>query len=150
MSLFITEKKEILSSIKNISVKAAGRRSRVIEGDRLQPLQQMKERSNLSVHSLSESEDNPFRDQRVPASPLHHAASEDNLSTSTGEMMVVALAGGNRGSDSPGFWQPVPKKGSQKQEKREETLEVKRRKKRSRSFEVTGQGVRVEEWWDLE
>ncbi|XP_040186913.1 kinesin-like protein KIF19 [Rana temporaria] len=134
------EKKEILSSIKNISVKAAGRRSRVIEGDRLQPLQQMKERSNLSVHSLSESEDNPFRDQRVPASPLHHAASEDNLSTSTGEM-VVALAGGNRGSDSPGFWQPVPKKGAQKQEKREETLEVKRRKKRSRSFEVTGQGL---------
>ncbi|XP_073462983.1 kinesin-like protein KIF19 [Aquarana catesbeiana] len=134
------EKKEILSSIKNISVKAARRRSRVIEGDRLQPLQPMKERSNLSVHSLSESEDNPFRDQRVPALPLHHAASEDNLSTSTGEM-VVALAGGNHGRDSPGFWQHVPKKGAQKQEKREETQEVKRRKKRSRSFEVTGQGL---------
>ncbi|XP_077314819.1 kinesin-like protein KIF19 [Lithobates pipiens] len=134
------EKKAILSSIKNISVKAARRRSRVIEGDRLQPLQPMKERSNLSVHSLSESEDNPFRDQRVPASPLHHAASEDNLSTSTGEM-VVALAGGNHGRDSPGFWQHGPKKGAQKQEKREEALEVKRRKKRSRSFEVTGQGL---------
>ncbi|XP_018423729.1 PREDICTED: kinesin-like protein KIF19 [Nanorana parkeri] len=136
------EKKEILSSIKSISVKAARRRSRAIEGDRLQPLQPT-ERSNLSVHSLSESEDNPFHHQQTPSSPLHHAASEDNLSTSTGEM-VVALAGGvggNQRRDSPGMWQRVPKKGAQKPERREEPLEVKRRKKRSRSFEVTGQGL---------
>lgn len=147
MCPFLTEKKEILSSIKNISVKAARRRSRVMEVDRLQPLQPMKERSNLSIHSLSESEDNPFRDQQMPSSPLHHAASEDNLSTSTGEI-IAALAGGTRGKhgrDSPQLWQHVPKKAAQKLERREESLEVKRRKKRSRSFEVTGQGVRVKE-----
>ncbi|XP_077109511.1 kinesin-like protein KIF19 [Ranitomeya variabilis] len=135
------EKKEILSSIKSISVKAARRRSRVVEGDRLQLLQPMKERSNLSVHSLSESEDNPFRDQPIISSPLHHAASEDNLSTSTGEMVATLGRRGNQQRDSPGFWNQAQKKGAQKLEKREESLEVKRRKKRSRSFEVTGQGL---------
>lgn len=135
------EKKEILSSIKSISVKAARRRSRVIEGDRPQLLQPMKERSNLSVHSLSESEDNPFRDQRISGSPLHHAASEDNLSTSTAEMVTALGRGGNQRRDSPGLWNQAQKKGAQKLEKREESLEVKRRKKRSRSFEVTGQGL---------
>ncbi|KAM4033694.1 kinesin-like protein KIF19 [Anomaloglossus baeobatrachus] len=135
------EKKEILSSIKSISVKAARRRSRVVEGDRLQLLQPMKERSNLSVHSLSESEDNPFRDQPIPSSPIHHAASEDNLSTSTGEMVATLGRGGNQQRDSPGLWNQAQKKGGQKLEKREESLEVKRRKKRSRSFEVTGQGL---------
>ncbi|XP_073538657.1 kinesin-like protein KIF19 [Phyllobates terribilis] len=134
------EKKEILSSIKSISVKAARRRSRVVEGDRLQLLQPMKERSNLSVHSLSESEDNPFRDQPITSSPLHHAASEDNLSTSTGEMVATLSRGGNQQRDSPRLWNQAQKKGAQKLEKREESLEVKRRKKRSRSFEVTGQG----------
>ncbi|XP_075702361.1 kinesin-like protein KIF19 [Rhinoderma darwinii] len=134
------EKKEILSSIKSISVKAARRRYRVIENDRPQLLQPMKERSNLSVHSLSESEDNPFRDQQIPSSPLHHAASEDNLSTSTGEIIAVGR-GGNQRRDSPGLWNQAQKKGAQKLEKREESLEVKRRKKRSRSFEVTGQGL---------
>ncbi|XP_063817255.1 kinesin-like protein KIF19 isoform X2 [Pseudophryne corroboree] len=109
------EKKEILSSIKSISVKAARRRSRVIDGDRLQLLQPMKERSNLSVHSMSENEDNPFRDQQLPGSPLHHAISDDNLSTSTGEM-VTALGGraGNHQRDSPAMWQQAPKKSSQK------------------------------------
>ncbi|XP_073416522.1 kinesin-like protein KIF19 [Dendrobates tinctorius] len=135
------EKKEILSSIKSISVKAARRRSRVVEGDRLQLLQPMKERSNMSVHSLSESEDNPFRDQPITSSPLHHAASEDNLSTSTGEMLATLVRGGNQQRDSPGFWNQAQKKGAQKLEKREESLEVKRRKTRSRSFEVTGQGL---------
>ncbi|KAG9473518.1 kinesin-like protein KIF19 isoform X2 [Eleutherodactylus coqui] len=134
------EKKEILSSIKSISVKAARRRSRVIEADRLQPLQPMKERSNLSVHSLSESEDNPFRDQQIPSSPLHHAVSEDNISTSTGEM-VTTLGRDNQRRHSPGLWNQAQKKGAQKLEKSEESLEVKRRKKRSRSFEVTGQGL---------
>ncbi|CAJ0923336.1 unnamed protein product [Ranitomeya imitator] len=101
----------------------------------------MKERSNLSVHSLSESEDNPFRDQPITSSPLHHAASEDNLSTSTGEMVATLGRRGNQQRDSPGFWNQAQKKGAQKLEKREESLEVKRRKKRSRSFEVNGQGL---------
>ncbi|KAE8576214.1 hypothetical protein XENTR_v10004103 [Xenopus tropicalis] len=131
------EKREISTSIQSIAVKAARRRSRVLEGDRLQP---MKERSNLSVHSLSESEDTPFTDQRFPGSSLQHAASEDNLSSSTGEI-VAALGGGGNHRDSPNLWHRAQKKQAQKLEKREESLEVKRRKKRSRSFEVTGQGL---------
>ncbi|KAM4692054.1 kinesin-like protein KIF19 [Rhinophrynus dorsalis] len=134
------EKKEILTSIKNIAVKAARRRSRVLEGDRLQLLQPMKERSNLSVYSLSESEDQPFRDQQLPDSSLQHAASEDNLSSSMGEIVKAPRAGNNQ-RDSTILWQRAQKKGAQKLEKREESLEVKRRKKRSRSFEVTGQGL---------
>ncbi|CAH2291475.1 kinesin KIF19 [Pelobates cultripes] len=133
------EKKEILSSIKSIAVKAARRRSRVIEGDRRQLLRPMKERSNLSVHSLSESEDMPYRVPGLPSSPFPHAVSEDNLSTSTGEMATAPTMGKNR-SISPNLWQREQKKGKQKL-KREESIEVKRRKKRSRSFEVTGQGL---------
>ncbi|XP_053309726.1 kinesin-like protein KIF19 isoform X2 [Spea bombifrons] len=132
----LTEKREIMRGIKSIAVKAARRRSKVIEGDRLQLLHPMKEKSNLSVHSLSESEDNPFLDRRLPSSPLHHAASEDNLSSSTGEMAIAPRPGKHQ-RDSPNLWQGVQKKGTQKPE----TLEVKRRKKRSRSFEVTGQGL---------
>ncbi|KAM4665120.1 kinesin-like protein KIF19 [Discoglossus pictus] len=131
------EKKEILSSIKSIAMKAARRRSRVRENERPKLLQPMKERSNLSVQSLSESEDVTFRDQPMPGSPLHHAASEDNLSSSTGE--IVTAPGPRR--DSPSLWMRAQKKGMQKLEKREESLEVKRRKKRSRSFEITGQGL---------
>ncbi|KAG8446474.1 hypothetical protein GDO86_014073 [Hymenochirus boettgeri] len=134
--LLTRKKKEILTSIKSIAVKAARRRSRVLESDRLQP---MKEMSNLSVYSLSESEDIPFNEQRLP-SALQHAASEDNLSSSTGEI-VTALGVGNNHRDSPSLWKRAQKKGPQKFEKREESLEVKRRKKRSRSFEVTGQGL---------
>uniref|UniRef100_F7AFU9 Kinesin-like protein n=1 Tax=Xenopus tropicalis TaxID=8364 RepID=F7AFU9_XENTR len=139
LCLALPEKREISTSIQSIAVKAARRRSRVLEGDRLQP---MKERSNLSVHSLSESEDTPFTDQRFPGSSLQHAASEDNLSSSTGEI-VAALGGGGNHRDSPNLWHRAQKKQAQKLEKREESLEVKRRKKRSRSFEVTGQGVRT-------
>ncbi|XP_075436191.1 kinesin-like protein KIF19 [Ascaphus truei] len=134
------EKKEILTSIKSIAVKAARRRSRALESDRLQLLEPTKERSNLSVHSLSENEDAPFRDQRLPGSPLQHAVSEDNLSSSTGDM-GTAPGRGNHRRDSPSGWLRAQKKGAQKLEKREESLEVKRRKKRSRSFEVTGQGL---------
>ncbi|XP_063312404.1 kinesin-like protein KIF19 [Pelobates fuscus] len=133
------EKKEILSSIKSIAVKAARRRSRVIEGDRRQLLRPMKERSNLSVHSLSESEDMPYRVPGLPSSPFPHAVSDDNLSSSTGEMATAPTMGKNR-NISPNLWQREQKKGKQKL-KREESIEVKRRKKRSRSFEVTGQGL---------
>uniref|UniRef100_A0A8C5R6S5 Kinesin-like protein KIF19 n=2 Tax=Leptobrachium leishanense TaxID=445787 RepID=A0A8C5R6S5_9ANUR len=134
----IKEKKEIQSSIKSIAVKAARRRSRVIEGDRRQLLHPMKERSNLSAHSLSE--DAPYRVQGLPSSPFHHAVSEDNLSSSTGEIMTAPATIKNRGV-SPNLWQRPHKTGMPKLEKMEESVEVKRRKKRSRSFEVTGQGL---------
>uniref|UniRef100_A0A452H034 Kinesin-like protein n=1 Tax=Gopherus agassizii TaxID=38772 RepID=A0A452H034_9SAUR len=134
------ERREILSSTKSIVVKAARRRSRVLESDRLHLLEPTKERSSLSLHSLSESED-PLSpetpaSQRLPCPGLQHAASEDNLSSSTGE-----TASRLRSRHSPGPWLRGHKQGVKKG-KREELLDGKRRKRRSRSFEVTGHGVR--------
>ncbi|XP_034959990.2 kinesin-like protein KIF19 isoform X1 [Zootoca vivipara] len=132
------ERKEIASGTKSIAVKAARRRSRVLEYDRRNLLEPTKEHSSLSLHSLSESEDPLCRETPAlcqPASPgLQHAVSEDNLSSSTGE----TVPGRNGPRRSPGPWLRVSKKGSKKLEKREESLEAKRRKRRSRSFEVTG------------
>ncbi|XP_013916825.1 PREDICTED: kinesin-like protein KIF19 isoform X3 [Thamnophis sirtalis] len=131
--------KEMASGIKNIAVKAARRRSRVLESDRLNLLKPTKELSNLSLHSLSESEDTLCRETPAlcqPASPsLQHAISEDNLSSSTGD----TAPGRHVPRRSPGPWLRVNQKGSKKMEKREESLEAKRRRRRSRSFEVTGQ-----------
>uniref|UniRef100_A0A8C6VD78 Kinesin-like protein n=1 Tax=Naja naja TaxID=35670 RepID=A0A8C6VD78_NAJNA len=135
------EHKEMASGIKNIAVKAARRRSRVLESDRLNLLKPTKELSNLSLHSLSESEDTLCRETPAlcqPASPsLQHAISEDNLSSSTGD----TAPGRHVPRHSLGPWLRVNKKGSKKLEKREESLEAKRRRRRSRSFEVTGQKV---------
>uniref|UniRef100_A0A8C8VIH0 Kinesin-like protein KIF19 n=1 Tax=Pelusios castaneus TaxID=367368 RepID=A0A8C8VIH0_9SAUR len=134
------ERKEILSGTKGIAVKAARRRSRVLEGDRLHVLEPTKERSSLSLLSLSEGEDPLFPEtpasRRPPSPGLQHAASEDNLSSSTGETAMQAK--GPRPSHSPGPWLRGYKKGGKKLEKREESLDGKRRKRRSRSFEVTG------------
>ncbi|KAF5919444.1 hypothetical protein HPG69_006044 [Diceros bicornis minor] len=134
------ERKEILTSTKCISVKAAWRRSRAlgVEGHHL--LAPATERSNLSLHSLSEADDSRPPGQlackRPPSPMLQHAASEDNLSSSTGEASSQAV--GHRGN-GPGPWLHGQKKSLGK--KREESLEAKRRKRRSRSFEVTGQGL---------
>ncbi|XP_062976151.1 kinesin-like protein KIF19 [Elgaria multicarinata webbii] len=132
------ERKEIVSGTKSIAVKAARRRSRVLESDRLNLLEPTKEHSSLSLHSLSESEDPLCRETPAlcqPASPgLQHAVSEDNLSSSTSE----TVPGRNAPRRSPGPWLRVGKKGSKKLEKREESQEAKKRKRRSRSFEVTG------------
>lgn len=132
------EYKAIMSGTKSIAVKAARRRSRVLESDRLNLLEATKECSRLSLHSLSENEDALSRETPAacePPSPsLQHAVSEDNLSSSTSE----TVPGRNVPRHSPGSWLQTSKKGSKKQEKREESLENKRRKRRSRSFEVTG------------
>ncbi|KAM4843104.1 kinesin-like protein KIF19 [Thomomys bottae] len=134
------ERKEILTGTKCISVKAAGRRSQAlgIEGRHL--LAPATECSNLSLHSLSEAEDarppGPQACKRPPSPTLQHAASEDNLSSSTSE--APSRARGHRGEGS-GPWLHGQKKNMGK--KREESLEAKRRKRRSLSFEVTGQGL---------
>ncbi|XP_077019840.1 kinesin-like protein KIF19 [Tamandua tetradactyla] len=135
-----TERKEILTSTKCISVKAARRRSRVLgtQGRRL--LAPAAERSSLSLHSLSEADDarppGPQACKRPSSPALPHAASEDNLSSSTGEAPSRAV--GHRGG-GPGPRLPGQKKSPGK--RREESLEAKRRKRRSRSFEITGQGL---------
>ncbi|XP_042308114.1 kinesin-like protein KIF19 isoform X2 [Sceloporus undulatus] len=132
------ERKEIVTGTKSIAVKAARRRSRVLESDRLNLLEPAKEHSSLSLHSLSESEGPLSRETpalgQPPSPSLQHAISEDNLSTSTGETVPKR----NIPRRSPRPWLRVSKKGSKKLEKREESLEAKRRKRRSRSFEVTG------------
>uniref|UniRef100_A0A8D0BBD2 Kinesin-like protein n=1 Tax=Salvator merianae TaxID=96440 RepID=A0A8D0BBD2_SALMN len=132
------ERKAIVSGTKSIAVKAARRRSRVLEYDRMNLLEPTKEHSSLSLHSLSESEDPLCREtpalRQPTSSSLQHAVSEDNLSSSTGE----TVQGRNAQRRSPGPWLRVSKKGSKKLEKREESLEAKKRKRRSRSFEVTG------------
>ncbi|KAH0629341.1 hypothetical protein JD844_011349 [Phrynosoma platyrhinos] len=132
------ENKEIVTGTKSIAVKAARRRSRVLESDRLNLLEPTKEHSSLSLHSLSESEDPLCQETpavgQPPSPSLQHTISEDNLSTSTGETVPRRTVPRR----SPGPWLQVSKKGSKKLEKREESLEAKRRKRRSRSFEVTG------------
>lgn len=135
------EKKEILTRTKCISVKAAQRRSRALGSEGRHLLAPAAERSSLSLHSLSEAEDvrpsGPLACKRPPSPTLHHAISEDNLSSSTGEGPSRAV-GPRR--DGTGPWVRAQKKSLSK--KREESLEAKRRKRRSRSFEVTRQGVR--------
>lgn len=135
------EKKEILTRTKCISVKAAQRRSRALGSEGRHLLAPATERSSLSLRSLSEADDvrpsGPLACKRPPSPTLQHAVSEDNLSSSTGEGPSRAV--GPRG-DGTGPWVRGQKKNLSK--KREESLEAKRRKRRSRSFEVTGQGVR--------
>lgn len=135
------ERKEILTGTKCISVKAAGRRVRALGTEGRHLLAPALERSSLSLHSLSEAEDSRPPGQlackRPPSPTLQHAASEDNLSSSTGEAPSQVV--GHRG-DGPGPWLRGQKKSLGK--KREESLEAKRRKRRSRSSEVTGQRVR--------
>ncbi|ERE69156.1 kinesin-like protein KIF19 [Cricetulus griseus] len=134
------EKKEILTRTKCISVKAAQRRSRALGSEGRHLLAPAAERSSLSLHSLSEAEDvrpsGPLACKRPPSPTLHHAISEDNLSSSTGEGPSRAV-GPRR--DGTGPWVRAQKKSLSK--KREESLEAKRRKRRSRSFEVTRQGM---------
>ncbi|XP_036124618.1 kinesin-like protein KIF19 [Molossus molossus] len=132
------ERKEVRTGTKCISVKAAGRRVRALGTEGRHLLAPAMERSSLSLHSLSEAEDSRPPGQlackRPPSPTLQHAASEDNLSSSTGEASSQVV--GHRG-DGPGPWLRGQKKSLGK--KREESLEAKRRKRRSRSFEVTGQ-----------
>ncbi|XP_026903660.1 kinesin-like protein KIF19 isoform X2 [Acinonyx jubatus] len=134
-----SKKKEILTGTKCISVKAARRRSRALGAEGRHLLAPAMECSSLSLPSLSEADSQPpgpLACKRPPSPTLQHAASEDNLSSSTGEAPSQAV--GPVG-DSPGPWMRGQKKSPGK--RREESLEAKKRKRRSRSFEVTGQGL---------
>ncbi|XP_045346740.1 kinesin-like protein KIF19 isoform X2 [Leopardus geoffroyi] len=134
-----SKKKEILTGTKCISVKAARRRSRALGAEGRHLLAPAMECSSLSLPSLSEADSQPpgpLACKRPPSPTLQHAASEDNLSSSTGEAPSQAV--GPVG-DGPGPWMRGQKKSPGK--RREESLEAKKRKRRSRSFEVTGQGL---------
>lgn len=134
------ERKEIQTGTKCISVKAARWHSQALGAKGRRLLAPAMERNSLSLHSLSEAEDmrSPglLACKRPPSPTLQHAASEDNLSSSTGEAPSREV---RHHGDGPGPWLQGQKKSLGK---KQESLEAKRRKRRSRSFEVTGQGVR--------
>ncbi|KAK6479709.1 kinesin-like protein KIF19 [Huso huso] len=136
------ERNQIMTGVKSIAVKAARRRSKVLEGDPLRLLptaDPSKEKSSMSLCSLEESEDppGPLRGLApgfdIPPSPgMQHAASEDNLSSSTTD-----------GAGPTHTWtRHNPRKGGAKKAvQRDPDIEARRRKRRSRSFEVSGQAL---------
>uniref|UniRef100_A0A3Q4MG77 Kinesin-like protein n=1 Tax=Neolamprologus brichardi TaxID=32507 RepID=A0A3Q4MG77_NEOBR len=132
-----TERQQILKGVQNIAVKAARRRSKALEVDVLRlppapsPLDPKKQKSNLSL-SEAPPRGLPMRRVRQPSPELRHATSDDNLSSSTGEgpgLHVTWTRPRNR--------QVLNKN----QTPREADFEGRRKKRRSRSFEVTGQAT---------
>lgn len=127
-----SERQQILKGVQNIVVKAARRRSKALEVDvlRLPPPSPL-QKSSLSLNEAP-PRGLPVRRGRQPSPELRHATSDDNLSSSTGE--------------GPGLqpnWtrqrnKPVQTKN---QTPRETDCEARRKKRRSRSFEVTGQAL---------
>ncbi|XP_032900452.1 kinesin-like protein KIF19 isoform X1 [Amblyraja radiata] len=147
-TVFLKDRKQMLTGTKNIAVKAARRRSKALEKDnRLHILEPMKEKTSISLHSMSETEESCYRGdpglsltlyRHQQGQVMKHAASEDNLSSSTGE--TANHLQHHRGH-SPKDWPQSYKKENKKTSKREEIVEAKRKKRRSRSFEVNGQGL---------
>ncbi|KAL3051730.1 hypothetical protein OYC64_001877 [Pagothenia borchgrevinki] len=137
VALTRTERQQILKGVQNIVVKAARRRSKALEADALRlppppsPLDPKKQKSSLSL-SEAPPRGLPMRRGRQPSPELRHATSDDNLSSSTGEgpgLQVTWTRPRNR---------QVPIKN---QTPREADFEARRKKRRSRSFEVTGQAL---------
>ncbi|KAI4533941.1 hypothetical protein MG293_016960 [Ovis ammon polii] len=132
-------RKETTANTKSIAVKAAQRRSQALGAEGRQLLAPTMKHSSLSLHSLGKTDDvrppGPLACKRPPSPTLQHAASEDSLSSSTGEAPSRVVERHGNG--------PCPALQGQKKslsKKQEESLEAKRKRK-SQSFEVTGQGV---------
>uniref|UniRef100_A0A671KSQ6 Kinesin-like protein n=1 Tax=Sinocyclocheilus anshuiensis TaxID=1608454 RepID=A0A671KSQ6_9TELE len=127
---------QILRGVQNITVKAARRRSKVLEIDALRlppppsPLDPKKYKSNRSLTEVP-PKGLMLRRGRQPSPELCHATSDDNLSSSTGD-----------GPAPNGTWtRPRNRQAVKNPTPREQDFEGRRRKRRSRSFEVTGQAV---------
>ncbi|XP_055254902.1 kinesin-like protein KIF19 [Moschus berezovskii] len=131
-------KKETLTNTKGISVKAARHRLPALGAEGRQLLAPTMRHSSLSLYSLGETDDmrlpGPLACKRPPSPTLQHTASEDSLSSGMGEAPSQAV---ERHGDGPCPALQGQKKSLSK--KREESLEAKRKRK-SQSFEVTGQG----------
>uniref|UniRef100_A0A671P2C0 Kinesin-like protein n=1 Tax=Sinocyclocheilus anshuiensis TaxID=1608454 RepID=A0A671P2C0_9TELE len=132
----VAVKQQILRGVQNIAVKAARRRSKVLEIDALRlppppsPLDPKKHKSNLSL-TEAPPKGLVLRRGRQPSPELCHATSDDNLSSSTGE-----------GPAPSGTWtRPRNRQAVKNPAPREQDFEGRRRKRRSRSFEVTGQAL---------
>ncbi|XP_017289214.1 kinesin-like protein KIF19 isoform X1 [Kryptolebias marmoratus] len=131
------ERQQILKGVQNIVVKAARRRSKALEVDVLRlppapsPLDPKKQKSTLSL-SEAPPRGVPLQRGRQPSPELRHATSDDNLSSSTGEgpgLQVTWTRPRNR------------QVAAKNQTSREVDFEARRKKRRSRSFEVTGQAL---------
>uniref|UniRef100_A0A672M2P0 Kinesin-like protein n=1 Tax=Sinocyclocheilus grahami TaxID=75366 RepID=A0A672M2P0_SINGR len=129
-------RQQILRGVQNIAVKAARRRSKVLEIDALRlppppsPLDPKKHKSNLSLTEVP-PKGLVLRRGRQPSPELCHATSDDNLSSSTGD-----------GPAPNGTWtRPRNRQAVKNPTPREKDFEGRRRKRRSRSFEVTGQAL---------
>ncbi|XP_055789807.1 kinesin-like protein KIF19 isoform X1 [Salvelinus fontinalis] len=131
------ERQQILKGVHNIAVKAARRRSKALEVDALRlppppsPLDPKKHKSSLSLSEAPPRGLALLRGRQPNPEPRHNT-SDENLSSSTGEEPV-----------SQGTWtrprncQPASKNPNLSL--REQDFEARCRKRRSRSFEVTGQ-----------
>ncbi|KAM9426328.1 kinesin-like protein KIF19 [Pholidichthys leucotaenia] len=131
------ERQQILKGVQNIVVKAARRRSKALEVDILRlppapsPLDPKKQKSSLSLREAP-PRGLPVRHSRQPSPELRHATSDDNLSSSTGE-----------GPGLQGTWTRTRNRQlvTKNQTPRDVEFEARRKKRRSRSFEVTGQAL---------
>ncbi|KAM4715910.1 kinesin-like protein KIF19 [Anableps anableps] len=137
MTLSRNERQQILKGVQNIVVKAARRRSKALEVDVLRlpaapsPLHHKKQKSNLSLIETP-PRGLPLRRGRQPSPELRHATSDDNLSSSTGEGPGLHVT----------WTRPRNRHAANKnQTPREVDFEARRKKRRSRSFEVTGQAL---------
>ncbi|RVE59849.1 hypothetical protein OJAV_G00192520 [Oryzias javanicus] len=131
------ERQQFRKGGQSIAVKAARRRSKALEVDVLRlphapsPLDPKKQKSNLSLNEAP-PRGLPTRRGRQPSPELRHATSDDNLSSSTGE-----------GPGLQATWtRPRNRQVTTKtQTPRDVDFEARRKKRRSRSFEVTGQAL---------
>ncbi|MEQ2251012.1 Kinesin-like protein kif19 [Ilyodon furcidens] len=137
MTLSRNERQQILKGVQNIVVKAARRRSKALEVDVLRlpaapsPLDPKKQKSNFSLIEAP-PRGLPLRRGRQPSPELRHATSDDNLSSSTGEGPGLHVTWTRPRNRHP---------ASKNQTPREVDFEARRKKRRSRSFEVTGQAL---------
>ncbi|XP_035469172.1 kinesin-like protein KIF19 [Scophthalmus maximus] len=132
-----TERQQILKGVQSIVVKAARRRSKALEVEALRlppppsPLDAKKQKSSLSL-SEAPPRGLPMRRGRQPSPELRHATSDDNLSSSTGEGPGLQVT----------WTRPRHRQVAAKnQTPRDVDFEARRKKRRSRSFEVTGQAL---------
>ncbi|XP_034050610.1 kinesin-like protein KIF19 [Thalassophryne amazonica] len=130
------ERQQILNGVQNIVMKAACRCSKVLEldGSRLpptpSPLDPKKQKGNFALNEAPPKGLAMLRG-RQPTPELRHATSDDNLSSSTGEVTLQAT------------WTRPRNRHliNKNRTPREVDFEARRKKRRSRSFEVTGQPV---------
>lgn len=132
----LLERQQLLRGVHSIAAKAARRRSKVLEIDalRVPPPLTLDPPKNKSILYLTDAplKRLVLRRGRQPSPELRHATSDDNLSSSTGDGPVP-----NSTWTRPRNRQAMPKNTGP----REQDFEARRRKRRSRSFEVTGQAV---------